>query len=282
MRIKETIKILMIVVFAFNNLNVYSQSTTAKDSLRFELLLDKQMVDSMQFDTPLLTSFQITSDHHLLLASENQFYLLGWGGIQTIGERISNSISSFEYTSDSTLMVIQNNQLSYIDSLGNSKKLYELPYRNMKIAAGDNVMYIYDQNEYVTKHPVYVLAKGGRYIELMETPSLISAITEKDKYLLFASENVLFLLNINTKDLVSLAVLPDKSQRIISIATDPLSNNIYFSTEKAIYMLKEKGFGCVTEDFSGVIKFSNNSLFVFNPAKKFLIRIVGIERFIEN
>ena len=98
MRIKETIKILVIVVFAFNNLNVYSQSTTAKDSLRFELLMDKQMVDSMQFDTPLLNSFQITSDHHLLLASENQFYLLGWGGIQTVGDRISSPISSFEYT----------------------------------------------------------------------------------------------------------------------------------------------------------------------------------------
>ena len=275
--IKST-KILLVVVFALLNLNLFGQSAQKKDSLRFELLLSKAMVDSVNFNVTFTKSVQVTSDHHLLLASENQFYILGWGGIQPVGKQFVKPVSAFEYTSDSTLMVVQNNQLCYIDSVGNALKIYELPYENMKIAAGENVMYLFDQNMYVTQHPLYVLAKGGRYIELLVSPTVINAVAENGDNLLFASESVLFSVNTNTKALTTLATLPDKDQQIISITVDPLSKNIYLSTDKAIFAVKDNHLACVTENFAGTLKYSNNSLFVFNAEKKFLVRIVGIDR----
>jgi hypothetical protein len=277
----KSIKALLIVVVALVSLNLYGQSAVKGDSLRFELLLSKAMVDSVNFNVPFTNSVQITSDHHLLLASENQFYILGWGGIQPVGKQFSKPLSAFEYTSDSTLMVVQDNRLCYIDSVGNMTKLYELPYENMKIAAGKNVMYLYDQNMYLTKHPLYVLAKGGRYIELFVSPTVITAVAENGDNLLFASENVLFSVNIITKSLVTLAVLPNKDQQINSITVDLLSKNIFLSSDNAIFAVKGNQLACVTENFSGTLRYSNNSLFVFNADKKFLVRIVGIDRMFE-
>ena len=44
-----------------------------------------------------------------------------------------------------------------------------------------------------------------------------------------------------------------------------------------IYAIKDSSAALVTDKFGGILRFFNDGLIVFNPEKKFLIRIVGLE-----
>jgi hypothetical protein len=78
------------------------------------------------------------------------------------------------------------------------------------------------------------------------------------------------------KELKILTVLP-KDNEIKSIAVDTSSNRIYFSTDSTVYALKDSRAVIITDQFGGVLRYYNDGLIVFNPEKRFLIRIVGLE-----
>lgn len=137
-------------------------------------------------------------------------------------------------------------------------------------------MYIYDRNKEQKNHALYILAKGHKYIELFAIPTSITSVLERNETLLFATENKLFSINLKSKELKALAALP-KDKEIESIAVDTASNSIYFSTNSMVYALKDTSKVIITDQFGGILRFFNDGLIVFNPDKKFLIRIVGIE-----
>jgi hypothetical protein len=268
-------KILLSILFIFCIQAGYGLSIK-DDSLRFEILLSSKMLNDTLSEEKFVNSIDITSNRLILLSTTNQYYLLGWGGIGPLGQKVTGNIGSFAFTSDSLLMTIRNNELCGFESDVNLSKLFDLPNEGMGISSGKYVMYIYDRDIEKTKYALYVIAKGGNYYKLFEVPSPIKSVVEMNSSILFATGNGLFSFNLKDKNLKALAVLP-KDEEIKSIAVDTSSNRIYFSTENVIYALVDSKAAIVFDDFGGILRFFDNGLMVFNPDKKFLIRIIGIE-----
>jgi hypothetical protein len=268
--------ILTIVLITIWQIPVYGNSPDGIDSLRLEVLLGSKMLDDINLNIKFVNSLNVTPDQHILLSTTNQFYLLGWGGIKPVGQKVTDTISSFAYTPDGFLMIAHNKELCYIDSLGKLTHLYELPGIDMGITAGKNVIYVYDRDKEQKKHALYILAKGHKYIKLFEISTPITSVLEMNETLLFATENKLFSVNPKSKDIKALAALP-KDKKIISLGVDTLNSRIYFSTDSVVCTLKDSSVVIITNEFGGVLRFFNDGLIVFNPEKKFLVRILGIE-----
>lgn len=253
-----------------------------KDSLRFEVLMNKQMLKAVNLEAEFIPSIDITPERHVLLSTKNQFYLLGWGGITSLGKPASTgSIRSFAFSPDSLLMVVKNDEICYFDSGKELKKLYKLPGKQMAISAGRDVMYVYDQNPNASGNVVYVITPGGKYAVLLEVSLPVNAVEALDSSLIFASGNKVYQFDLKTKNYKVLSSLSEE-KRVTSVTSDPASGRIYFSTDRAIYAVNDTSAITVSEGIGGMLKFFDDGLVVFDPAKKFLLRIVGIEEELRN
>jgi len=246
------------------------------DSLRFEVLMSNSLLNDTISHENFIHSLDITSNRLALLATQEQFYILGWGAILPVGEKFESPVGSFAYTPDSVLMAIRNDELCRLDSAGRLSKLFKLPGDGMGISAGKYVMYIYDQKEDQPIHSLYIIAQGGKYKKLFDSPSAILSVVELNNSILFSTKNILFKLNPKNNEIRILTVMP-KDQKIKSITVDTLSNLIYFSSENEIYALKDSNVVTISNEFSGILRHFNDGLLVFNSEKKLLIRIVGLE-----
>jgi hypothetical protein len=267
-------KALLTIVLTFFVLSVYG-FTGNKDSVRYELLLSGNLLKEMQINNNLINSVDITSKRLILLSSPDQFYLLGWGGIVPLGNKVAPNIGSFAFTPDSLLMAIRNNELCYLDSLGKLSALYKLPDKGMGISAGRYVMYIYDRNSTKNKHALYVLAGGGKYTKLLEVPKPINSVLEWNNSILLCTGNAILQYNLKSKGLQAIAALPD-DKIIKSLAVDSVNGRIYFSTDSMICAEKGSEIVVITDKLGGTLRYFNG-LIVLNPARKLLIRIVGME-----
>jgi hypothetical protein len=146
----------------------------------------------------------------------------------------------------------------------------------MAISAGKEVMYVYDQSTAASGNFIYVITPGGKYAVLLEASLPVNAVEELDSSLIFASGNLLYEIDLKTKNYKILSSL-SKEKTIISVTSDPSCGRIYFSTDRAIYAVNDTSAITVSEGMGGILKFFDDGLVVFDPAKKFLLRIAGIE-----
>ncbi len=80
-------------------LTVTGRKSGQRDPLRFEVLMDEQMLKTINPRTGIRHSMDITSERHVLLSTKDQFFLLGWGGITPLGKSVSSgSIRSFAFS----------------------------------------------------------------------------------------------------------------------------------------------------------------------------------------
>ena len=242
-----TRKLILIILLAISSCLSFGL-TIKTDTLRFEVLLTRKMLTDINVNECLVNSFDITSRRLVLLSTNDQFYLLGWGGIVPFEKKIPGVISSFAFTPDSLLMTIHNNELCCFDSLGNLSKLFKLPNPGMGICAGKYAMYVYDKNAEQKLHALYMIARGGKYVKVFDVPGPINAVVETNTSLLFATGNGLFNYTPKNKELKALAVLP-KDKKIISIAADASGGVIYFSTNSVLYAIRDSNVVTLTDKY---------------------------------
>jgi hypothetical protein len=272
------ITLLLTTIFSFWSSTAHPMPANT-DSLRYEILMSSKMLDDIQFNDKFIPSLAVTSNRLILLSTSDQFYLLGWGGIVPLGKKVTGTICAYAFTPDSLLMTIRNNELCTFDSLGNLNTLYKLPGEGMGISAGKQGMFVYDRNEDQEKNMLYVIAKGGLFAPLFGIPAPIRAVTDMTNSILFASDNAVYSYKFEDKEVKSIISLP-KDSIIKSIAVDITNKRIYFSTDNMVFAMKDSSAVLITDKFGGELKYFNDGLLVFNPEKKYLIRIIGLEQVI--
>jgi hypothetical protein len=204
--------------------------------------------------------------------------MLGWGGITQFGKEADSIISSYAFASDGLLMAVKNDQLCYMNDKGKLVKLVKLPKANMGIAAGRDVMYLFDQNRNDKQYKLYAFAKGGKYKQLLVSPKpIITAVEMNDSLYLAIGSGVFSFAPKDSK--LNLVAGFQKDNEIKSLTVDSINNILYIATRDAIYALKNESLVCVTGDFGGgIIKYFNNGLIIFNPETCDIIRIVNIDK----
>jgi len=275
---KTFITLCLTSIFSIGSSTTHPMSAN-DDSLQYEILLSSKMLDDIQFNEKFIPVVAITSNRLILLSTSDQFYLLGWGGIVPFGEKVTGNICAYAFTTDSLLMTIRNNELCTFDSLGNLSTLYKLPGKGMGISAGKQGMFLYDRNKDQEKNMIYVIAKGGLFAPLFGIPAPIRAVADMTNSILFASENAVYSYKFEDKEIKSIIALPEGSE-LKSIAVDNTNKRIYFSTDSMVFAMKDSSAVLITDKFGGELKYFNDGLLVFNPEKKYLIRIIGLEQVI--
>lgn len=259
-----------------------SHGITGKtDSLSYEIFLNSKLLNDLKIRTDFVPTVDISANQLIMLASSDQFYLLGWGGMVPFGKPSKGEISSFAFAHDSSLLVIRNDELCYFDPDSKLSMLYRLPDKGMGISAGEKLMFIYDRNKKKDKKAVYAVAQGGKYTKVLELPNAINEVVENGNSLILASGNSLFDYNIQQKKLKAITVMP-AGKEIRSVAFDRSEGRIYFSADNKIYALKDTSAAIISDDFGGILKYSGKGLIVFSPEKKIVARIVGIEKEIKS
>jgi hypothetical protein len=268
---------LKILSFLLLPLLPFSGSGMSSDTVRIEVLLNDQLLAESGIKGKFIQSFDITAERHILLSTNEKLYLLGWGGLLPIEKNIPCQLNSFSFTPDGFLMATRNSELVIADSSGIFRKLYNLPEAGMQLAAGKQVMYLYSSNQSKTKHILYAVARGGKFAKLFDVPSPITSVAEMGNTVLFASGNAVFEFTPPTKKLKALVTAPG-NRTIISIAVDTLNKRIFFSTDSAVYSVKNDQPAVITDNLGGTIRYFKNALLVFNPERKLLVRMAGIEK----
>jgi hypothetical protein len=264
-------------LFVLFGISPLSAKTLNTDSLRFEILLTSKMLEGIHVCENLSPSIDFTSNQLIMLSTSNQFYLLGWGGIVPIGEKTDKVINSFSYTYEGQLLAVCNNEICYVDSLGNLSKLFVLPSNNMGIMAGEKLMYVYDRNKDRKSHSVFAIDSIGNFERWLVAPNPVTSVIEYKNLILISTGNLIFSFNPLNKELIALLKL-NEEEVILSMAYDEQNNLLYFSTNKAIYNLSQKNYRKIIDAFGGVLRYFWNSLFVLDTEKKMLIRIIGIDK----
>lgn len=247
-----------------------------KDSLLFEILLTKKMYKEAGLSEKPIHSVDVSKSQLISISTSNQFCLVGWGGIKTVGKKTWGTVSSFAITPEGLLMAIRNDELCYMDSVGNLIKLYKLPHQNMRITAGKYLMYIYDNNNTKEKKAVYAISHGGKYTKLFEISESINSLAETSNGIYLTCQNSILKYEFKTKSLKPVVFLKN-NREIKSLTIDTLNNRIYFSTDSIIYTYKDSSSSVVSDKISGTLKYFGDGLIVFNAENQTLIRITGLE-----
>ena len=249
------------------------------DSLSFEVILTGEMLSDSDLKNRFISSMEITPERLILLSTSDQYYLLGWGGMVPLGKRMTRAIQSFAYTPDGLLLTVRGDELCSFDSLGNLSIMFRLPRQGMGISAGQDVIYLFDRNPGQKQYPLYVLARGGKYLKLLETPDPIASVAETDEAVLFAAGPSLYSVDPLTKEL-RLLFTEENDKDILSVTYDRSNKIAYFSTADRIFAARDADLGVVSEKTGGIIKYYNG-LIVFDPASRLVIRILGLEKALE-
>lgn len=272
----KTGRILFIVLLAATSLTSAYGNRSSGDSLQYEVLLTPSMADEINPVNRFINSIDITANRLILLSNREQFFLLGWGGIVPFAKKVTGNIGSFAYTSDSLLMTIRNDELCIFDRNGNLSRLYTLPSQEMGISRGKHLMYIFDRTGSKPEKGIYALSHGGMYSRLFSVPDPVYSLVELDDRILFTNRNIIFEYVPAKKEMKAVASLPE-DKTIRSLTADPATGRIYFSTDNMIFSFKGREQTVITDQIGGKLMYYNG-LIVFNPEKKLLVRITGLDR----
>jgi len=237
------------------------------------------MLDSILKKDRFMSAIDISPNKYITLSTGNKFYLLGWGGISQLGEKIEGgSINSYTYAKDGLLMAVKKNVLYHMNDKGILDTLVQLPQANMGIAAGKEVIYLFDQYRDDRQYKLYAFAKGGKYKQLLVSPKPITTVVEMSDSLYLAIGSGVFSFSAKDNKLNLVAGFQKESE-IRSMTVDSTSNILYIATQDGIYAHQNNSLVYVTGDFGGgMIKYFSGGLIIFNPGTNDIIRIVNIDK----
>jgi hypothetical protein len=253
-----------------------------KNNLRYEILLNSNMLDSTLKKDRFMSTIDISPKKYITLSTGNTIYLLGWGGMSQLGKKIEgHGINSFAYTKDGLLMAVKNNILCYMNDRGILDTIVQLPKANMGMAAGKDVIYLFDQIRNDNQYKLYAFAKKGKYKQLLVSPKPITSVAEMSDSLYLAIGSGVY--SYSPKDhKLNLTAGFQKDSEIRSMTVDSVNNILYIATQDGIYAHQNNSLVFVTNDFGGgIVKYFGEGLIIFNPATNDIIRIVNIDKSIE-
>jgi hypothetical protein len=259
---------------------LFTQAANAqqKNTLRYEIMLSSSMLEPSLKKDHFLGAIDISPNKFITLSTGHNFYILGWGGISQFGKEADSTISSFAFASDGLLMAVKNRKLCYMNDKGNLVTLVKLPGSDMGIAAGKDVMYLFDQNRNDKKYKLYAFARGGKYKQLITSPKPVTMVVEMNDSLYLAIGSGVFSFSPKDSKLNLVAGF-QKDNEVKSMAVDSANSTLYIATKDAIYAVQNESLVYVTGDFGGgIIKYFKNGLIIFNPETCDIIRIVNIDK----
>jgi len=240
-----------------------------------DILLDSDFLSKSSINDKFINSVDYTSDGFILLSSAKQFYILGIGGIVPVFESLSGqNIESFTVTTNGILMFTSGNSLYQASENPDFTKKSDLPDSNMGITSNYSDIFVFDKMQKRDKkdYSIYQISKDRKITKLTTVSAPVLSVFEQPKQLIFSTKNMLLCVDTKTKKTYQILALPQENN-IISIVGDTVNHAFYFSTENAIYRIKNNKFELITDELGGILKYDGEGLVIFNSEKQLIIRL---------
>lgn len=252
----------------------YPQNT---QSIKADILLDSVLLNKLSTNNiKFINSVEYTPKGFILLSSSNQFYLLGMGGMIPIFESWTgkNDIESFAVKADGILLIASGNSLYQAYTDPSFIKIMDIPDNDMGVTSKYKDIYVFDRTLKNNKknYSIYQISENKEITSLVVMSTPILSIFEQPTFLIFSTSNLLFSIDTHTRNLFQILALPQEDN-IISVVGDTINRAFYFSTDSAIYRIKDNKMEIISEDFGGILRYDDEGLLIFNSNKKLLIRL---------
>lgn len=242
-----------------------------QDSPNIEYLLSKKMLEESKIGSvTFLNEMLLTNGHFIVLADNNRFYFLGYGGAYS-KEVYNSQIKSFCMI-DNQLFYTNGNEIYALDLLKKKEsKVFKLPFNTERIWAGKNLLYAVNKEE--DKYLVYAIDKRKKIcVELFSTKSEIKDVDEYGRLIYVLTDSGLTMISLQHKKYLDIPLSAKKPEKMYSLAIDENNEAMYVSSETGIYRIYDNTFQKVCND-TGILCYDLNGLFVFNNSVPYIFKL---------
>lgn len=257
----------MISVLLLACFSLPSHASAPQAPRRIEVLLNAPMAKTAELG-PLNAGLAVTPDRLVLVGSQKEMFLVGWGGVRPISGL--SGLDAFAYAHDGTLLGIRKRELVYLNAEGDLKTLFMLPSEGMGISSGAGKrMFLFERK--ARKNGLYELSAGRKIVKLLESPEPIGAVTEAaDGRVLFAAGGSLFEISQGKKVLTAAV----GGKPIFSLAAK--GRRVYASDGASVISIDGEKLSMITKETGGDLRWFDDGLLVFDSKAPLLIRITGL------
>lgn len=227
----------------------------------------------------LADALQLQLTPHFEVLDGREVILLAQGGkLFNLSRRqymatTSRGITSLALSAG-VLVTIQDNRLGFYRE-GAIRDQIELPRSEMRVVAGSKTrLYLYGSHG--GGSTVYLLDEGNVLPLLEIQRGIISALTAIGERVFFAVDNVIYA--VAKGEQASLVFVATGEQNVLSLVADPLAGVLYFSAGETVYAMRAGVAISILRGLAGFLRYSKNALFVLDPERRRLVKILGLEK----
>lgn len=235
---------------------------------RVEVLLNAQMAKLAKLG-PLNAGFAVTPTRKVMLSSDKEMFLVGWGGIQPITGIIG--METYAFAHDGEILGIRKREFVRPDPKGVLTRIFTLPSDGMGIARGVGKRMFLFERASGGKSGLFELLPGRNIVKILESPGPIGAVTQAaDGRVLFAVGGSIF------------EVAPGNKMRTVAVGGKPIrslttaGSRIFASDGASVYSIEDDKLTLITKETGGDIQWFDGGLLIFDPKSPLLIRITGL------
>lgn len=191
------------------------------------------------------------------------------GAVRIAGVHNANS---FAISTQGLLVVVSGKSLLYLDPLSKTlKPILELPFAGMSIVSDNQDSFFLYGPDGTKGFALYELLPGRKVVKVIDLPRPITGVTRLADDVLMVSGGALFAAYQNSLRLLAGEI----GGKLRSVAADTAAHQIYVSDGKSIFAIHQDKVVPLVDDLGGELRWQSGGLLVFNPAQRFLARLVN-------
>lgn len=257
-----------ILFFIF--ISVFITSFGQEKESYFDILLSGQMIKAGHIKhIDFIDNVCVTGSRHIILASKDSLYLVGYGGYVSYKPKAGN-VSLFTTLGDNAYY-LNNRKLIELTSQNGEKTVMTLNSSPKKVWAGKDVIYasniakgkydlwaIFPSNQVQKK----ILSLNNQPVGVFEHGGVIYVITTKE----------LLLLVVGAGKYATIPFPQKIISQVNSAAIDYQRDALYLSCDEGLFRFYENEFQKVSND-KGILCYDKDGLLVFDVSQTSIIRI---------
>lgn len=257
-----------ILFFIF--ISVFITSFGQEKKSYFDILLSGQMMKAGHIKhIDFIDNVCVTGSRHIILASKDSLYLVGYGGYVSYKPKAGN-VSLFTTLGDNAYY-LNNRKLIELTSQNGEKTVMTLSISPRKVWAGKDVIYVssFEKGKYglwaifpSNQVQKKILSLNHQPVSVFEHRGVIYVITTKE----------LLLLIIGADKYATIPFPKTLFSQVNSAAIDHQREALYLSCENGLFRFYENEFQKVSND-TGSLCYDQDGLLIFDVSKSSIIRI---------
>ncbi len=211
-------------------------------------------------------------DGYCFVATDKRIYLLGMNGMTPVLTS-DTKMTDFNFANN-IILAVCGDRLCCLDEKGGLSECAVLPHEDMKVRYGKDNIYLFDTEPKDGKYSLMMIkGSDAGIVNLFDAPVRVTDVMELGDWLVFSAGNMIARVSFADRKIVPIFRLPDENETILSVIYDEDGDDIYFSSDKAVYRTGEKNVACISDKSGGLLCDDPFGVIVFDPEKKVIFRL---------